>query len=212
MEKGLTVLTWNVRSFYRDLKKDAHNWRLRADDIRSLIARENPDIIFLQEALEPMTSRCIPDGYVKVSGCSISHHIFMRAGFAEVEGHSWHIHYSEARIRTADARRFALVSVHSTWKESANKATCEAIYKISRNRQYALIAGGDWNNEPSVERAELFPLQVTDTAQTTFKNWKTGTTANLDYFALSEWAKAEAKVVAKSSFSMSDHLPVILTI
>lgn len=208
----MKILTYNVRSFYRDLKKDERNWKLRAADICTLIARENPDIILLQEALEPMTSKCIPAGYFKASGCSISHHIFIKKGFAEVEGHSWHLHYSEARIRTADARRFAVVSVHSTWKEKANKDTCEAIFKLSRNKQYALIAGGDWNNEPNVEYNELFPLKIVDTGGQTFRNWEKGTTANLDFFALSRGAQAVARLAHNGSFALSDHLPVVLDI
>lgn len=206
------VLTYNVRSWYRDTKKDERHWRLRAADICELIERENPDIILLQEALEPMTSKCIPAGYFKASGCSISHHIFIRKGFAEVEGHSWHLHYSEARIRTTDARHFTVVSVHSTWKEKANKETCEAIFQLSRNQQYALIAGGDWNNEPSVEYSELFPLKIVDTGGLTFRNWEKGTTANLDFFALSRGANAVARLGRNCSFATSDHLPVVLDI
>lgn len=209
----ITVLSYNIRQWTRDTNPSKPTyWRKRAKEIRALIERENPDIILLQEATFPMVGLCIPKGYKRATGCSISHHVFVKDGFADIEGRSWHLHYAEVRLRTADARRFTVVSVHSTWNEKANKDTCEAIFKLSRNRQYALVAGGDWNNDPNLEREELYPLQVTDTAQTTFKNWKTGITANLDFFALSEWAKAEAKVVAKSSFGMSDHLPVVLTL
>lgn len=208
----IKVLTWNVRSWYRDTKRDERNWKLRASAIRSLIEREGPDVILLQEALEPMTSKCIPAGYTKASGCSISHHVFVKDGFADIEGHSWHLHYAEVRLRTADARRFTIVSVHSTWKEKANKDTCEAIFKLSRNRQYALIAGGDWNNDPNLEREELYPLSVVSTDIATFQNWKTGKLAVLDFFALSEYAKADVRLALPSSFSMSDHLPVVLTL
>ena len=209
----MKVLTYNIRSWYRDTdSKQPTYWKKRAKQIRELIEKEDPDVILLQEALWPMRQRCVPKGYSKVKGFSVSHHIYLKDGFADVEGRSWHIHYTTAKIRTKDARRFTIISVHSTWKSGANKRTCEAIFKLSRNQSSSLIAGGDWNNEPRDEYREVFPLEVVNSQRITFQNWKDGTFGELDYFVVPAWGRATAKVVEESRFGLSDHLPVTLTL
>lgn len=207
----MKVITYNIRSWYRDTKAGPRNWKRRAADIKALLTKEQPDVILLQEALPPMTAKCIPDGYVKASGCSISHHIFIRKGFAEVEGKEWHIHWTRARLRLPDATRWDVVSVHGHWDEGKTARLADDLNALHGLGADVLIAG-DWNNIPADMRPHLFPTYLLYSAGTTFKNWETGKRAVLDYFAMDRPTQAEAFLVPNCSWSYSDHLPVMIEI
>lgn len=208
----MKILTYNVRSWYRDLDRSKSTyWRKRADAIRELIAKTSPDVILLQEAIWPMTNRCIPEGYVKASGCSISHHVFIKEGFAEVLDHSWHMRWSRARLRLPNASRFEICSVHTHWDKAIRERTAEEIKEL-RAKGAAVIAGGDWNNTTTDMRPLLFPMTVLSTGRRTFKNWESGNREELDYFALSHPGLVTVNLVVGGSFTNSDHLPVVAQI
>lgn len=207
----MKVITYNIRSWYRDIKAGPRNWKKRAADIKALLAKEQPDVILLQEALPPMTARCIPDGYVKASGCSISHHIYIRKDYAEVESHAWHLRWCRARIRLKNASRFNIVCVHTRWEERIYKATCEDIRDI-KSHGATTIAGGDWNNEPATIRPEIWPFTLRTTEGPTFANWEGKGTGNLDYFAGDNLGGATVRPAMGADFTVSDHIPVMITI
>lgn len=207
----MKVLTYNIRSWYRDLKAGPRNWKQRADRIRKTIADIAPDVILLQEALPPMTARCIPAGYRKTSGCSISHHIFVREGFAEVEGHGWHIHWTRARLRLPNASRWEVVSVHGHWDPVKTAVLVADLNGIKLNGA-ALLCGGDWNVEPEQMRRDLYPMAVRVPDGITFRNWESGKTAGLDYFAGYAVNASAVRLWPTCSFMDSDHLPVVIDI
>ena len=207
----MKVLTYNIRSWYRDLKAGPRNWKQRADRIRKTIADIAPDVILLQEALPPMTARCIPAGYRKASGCSISHHIFVREGFAEVEGHGWHIRWTRARLRLPNASRWEVVSVHGHWDPAKTAVLVADLNGIKLNGA-ALLCGGDWNVEPEQMRRGLYPMAVRVPDGITFRNWESGKTACLDYFAGYAINASAVRLWPTCSFMDSDHLPVVIDI
>lgn len=208
----MKVISYNIRSWYRDIKAGPRNWRLRAADIKALLTKEQPDVILLQEALPPMTAKCIPEGYTKASGCSISHHIFIRNGFAEIEGKEWHIHWTMARLRLHDATRWDVVSVHGHWDEGKTARLADDLNALIKSNAWGILIGGDWNNIPADMRRLLWPGYLLYSAGTTFKNWETGKRAVLDYFAMDMPTQAEATLVPNCSWQDSDHLPVMITI
>lgn len=207
----MKVLTYNIRSWYRDLKAGPRNWKQRADRIRKTIADIAPDVILLQEALPPMTARCIPAGYRKASGCSISHHIFVREGFAEVESHGWHIHWTRARLRLPNASRWEVVSIHGHWDPVKTAVLVADLNGIKLNGA-ALLCGGDWNVEPEQMRRDLYPMAVRVPDGITFRNWESGKTACLDYFAGYGVNASAVRLWPTCSFMDSDHLPVVIDI
>lgn len=208
----MKILTYNIRSWYRDLDRSkSTHWRKRADAIRELIAKVDPDVILLQEAIWPMVNRLMPAGYVKATPGSISHHVFIKKGYADVEDHAWHLRWCRARIRRPNASRFEFCSVHTRWEEAIRKETANDIKQLA-GKGAAVIAGGDWNNPPTDMRPELFPLSVLNTGRRTFKNWESGSREELDYFALSHGGDATINLVIGGSFTYSDHLPVMLTV
>lgn len=206
----MKILTYNIRSWYRDTnpKKETY-WKTRALAIRHLIYEEEPDIILLQEALCPMTSAVIPQGYVKASGCSISHHIFIRKGLAEVEHREWHLHWCNALLRFPDATRLNVCSVHSHWNPKVMSSVEDDLY-LKYREGYPIICGGDWNNTPRDVLINLFPMSLEGTGEITFRNWETGKTAELDYFAYSGLNPDLPR--RYGDFTMSDHLPVVINI
>ena len=201
----MKILTYNVRTWLRD----PFAWKERADDIRRIITREDPDVLLLQEAIFPMTAKCVPDGYVCATPCSISHHIYIRKDYAEVESHAWHLRWCRARIRLKNARRFNIVCVHTRWEERIYKATCEDIRDI-KSHGATTIAGGDWNNEPATIRPEIWPFLLRTTEGPTFCNWEGKGDGNLDYFAGDNLGGATARLAKGADFTISDHLPVVL--
>lgn len=206
----MKILTYNVRSWYRDIKAGPLNWKNRAECIRAVIEREAPDVLLLQEAIFPMTNRCVPEGYYKASRGSISHHVFVRRGYAEVVKREWHIHWTRVRLRLANASRWDVVSVHGHWDKGKALRLANDLKDIHGNGA-SLIAGGDWNNEPATMRPLLFPYAVAAPSGCTFRNWKSGKEAKLDYFAGNRYAvKYGARIPASASFSDSDHLPVVI--
>lgn len=211
----MKVLTYNVRSWYRDTKDGLRHWRKRADRIRKTIASAAPDVLLLQEALPPMTRRIVPEGY-RSAGCSISHHIYVRDGFAEVERFRWHLRWCWALLRLPNAKRVAIFCVHTRWEQSIREATAKAIV-MQRTGDSPIIAGGDWNNEPEVMRLPLFPLYICHSGEKTFYDWADGAhQMNLDWFALSGIAYdcISLPVLAGRPIDGycddSDHLPVML--
>lgn len=206
----MKILTYNVRSWYRDTAAGWTNWRKRADRIRATIKDAAPDVLLLQESLPPMTARLLPDGY-HAAGCSISHHVFVRDGFAEVERAGWHLRWCWALLRLPNAKRVAVVCVHTRWEESIREATAKAISTL-RTGGAPIIAGGDWNNEPATIRPEIWPFLLRTTEGPTFCNWEGKGTGNLDYFAMDRPTQAEAFLVPNCSWSYSDHLPVMIEI
>lgn len=204
----MKILTYNVRSWYRDTAAGWANWRKRADRIRATIKDAAPDVLLLQESLPPMTARLLPDGY-HAAGCSISHHVFVRDGFAEVERAGWHLRWCWALLRLPNAKRVAVVCVHTRWEKDIREATAKAITTL-RTGGAPIIAGGDWNNEPDVMRLPLFPLELRTTDLTTHQNWETKKEAELDYFAVSSNVAASAYWLG--SWTDSDHLAVMLEV
>lgn len=204
----MKILSYNIRSWYRDLDfTSPRYWRKRAESIRHLIERESPDVIFLQEALQPMTRKVIPSGYVKATRGSISHHIFIRKGLAEVEDHKWTLHTATALLRFPDAQRAQFVCVHSHWNERIQK---RVFAQLRDKWRYNTITGGDWNCKVEETHKGLYPFYNPVTPGcVTFRNWKTEKQAQLDYFANSG-VYGRAGLAYKCSFSDSDHLPVIL--
>jgi len=201
----MKILTYNVRTWLRDPSE----WKQRADNIRATIAAEAPDVIFIQEGLFPMTRRCIPDGYFCATKCSISHHIYIRKGYAEVEHSAWHLRWCLARIRLKNAARFNLVCVHTRWEERIYKATCEEIRSL-KSHGATTVAGGDWNNEPATIRPEIWPFSVYATDRLTFCNWEGKGTGNLDFFAGEGLGAYTVRLAGGGDFTDSDHLPVVL--
>ena len=203
----MKILTYNVRSWYRDIKPGRRNWKRRAARIKEAIEAYGPDVLLLQEAIWPMTYKCIPEGYVKASGCSISHHVFVKEGFAEVEANEWHIHWTRARLRLPDASRYEMVSVHGRWEEAKIKRLAQDLKAIPLNGA-KLIAGGDWNVDANEIRTELFPIEVRSRNSITFRNWKTGKAARLDYFAGSDMGECQpSRLITASGDIDSDHYP-----
>ena len=211
----MKILTYNVRSWYRDTANGWANWRKRADRIRATIKDAAPDVLLLQESLPPMTARLLPDGY-HAAGCSISHHVFVRDGFAEVERAGWHLRWCWALLRLPNAKRVAVVCVHTRWEQSIREATAKAISTL-RTGDSPIIAGGDWNNEPEVMRLPLFPLYIAHSGEKTYYDWADGAhQMNLDWFALSGIAydRISLPVIVGRPIDGycddSDHLPVML--
>lgn len=204
---GTKVLSFNVRQWSRDLnKKKVGFWRDRAKMIRSLIALANPDIILFQELTYPMTS-CIPDGYKKATGCSISHHIYCRKEY-KVRSHKWHMRWCKALIDTPN-RSVNVFCVHTHWNEDIYRKTCT---EITSNLEGGIpnIAGGDWNNYPEVIKPLVDPMSIINTGIPTHRNWETNKESELDFFAV--WPEM-GEVATLSDFGCySDHKPVILTI
>lgn len=215
----MKILSYNIRSWYRDLDfTSPRYWRKRAESIRHLIERESPDVIFLQEALQPMTRKVIPSGYVKATRGSISHHIFIRKGLAVVERHKWTLHTAHAVLRFPDAHRERFVSVHSHWNKRIQKRVFKRLGWLFFSKDggifpqmYPTIIGGDWNCLADETRAALFPpyQAIVTPGCATFRNWATEKQAQLDYF-VTFYGKTRAGLAYKCSFSDSDHLPVIL--
>ena len=208
----MKILSYNIRSWYRDLNPATHlYWRKRARSIRALIERENPDVIFLQEALQPMTRKVVPSGYKKATRGSISHHIFIREGLAVVERHKWTLHTAEALLRFPNARRANFVSVHSHWDEKVQKKVDARLRDLYWEDSFPDYIGGDWNRvQGGTTEAIHPPLHIYTPGCVTFRNWKTETQLQLDYFATSVFHGTRAGLGYKCSFSDSDHLPVIL--
>ena len=201
----MKILTYNIRTWLRD----PSTWRQRADNIRRIIADEDPDVILLQEAIFPMTAKCVPDGYFCATPCSISHHIYIRKGYAETEHSAWHLRWCRARIRLKNARRFNIVCVHTRWEERIWKATCEDIRSL-KSHGATTIAGGDWNNAPATIRPEIWPFTVYATEGPTFCNWEGKGTGNLDYFAGEGLGSYTIRTAEGADFTLSDHIPVVI--
>lgn len=203
----ITVLSYNVRQWTRDINPSKPTyWRKRAKEIRALIARENPDIILLQEATWPMVGQCIPEGYKRATGCSISHHIYCRKEY-KVISHEWHMRWCRATIDTGK-REVNAFSIHTRWEEDIYRKTCT---EITSNLIGGMInvAGGDWNNTPDIISPLVDPMQLAKTNGTTFLSWEKKNKAELDYFACWPWT-GKATLCLPNSFTVSDHLPVIL--
>ena len=194
-----------MRSWYRD----PFAWRQRADTIRRIIADEDPDVLLLQEAIFPMTAKCVPDGYVCATPRSISHHIYIRKGYAETEASAWHLRWCRARIRLKNASRFNIICVHTRWEERIYKATCEEIRSL-KSHGATTIAGGDWNNDPATIRPEIWPFTVYATEGPTFCNWEGKGTGNLDYFAGEGLGSYTIRTAKGADFTLSDHIPVVI--
>lgn len=201
----MKIITYNVRNWLRD----PCSWKLRAERIRKTIEAESPDVIFLQEALPPMTRRCVPDGYRCATPLSISHHIYVRRDYAELEGAGWHLRWCRARIRTQNAARFNLVCVHTRWEEKIYKRTCQQIRDL-KSHGATLIAGGDWNNEPATIRPEVWPLMLKNAPGITFAKWGGEGAGNLDYFVGDNLGGATVRKAQAGDFFDSDHLPVVI--
>ena len=201
----MKILTYNIRTWLRD----PSTWRQRADNIRRIIADEDPDVILLQEAIFPMTAKCVPDGYVCATPCSISHHIYIRKGYAETEHSAWHLRWCGARIRLKNASRFNIVCVHTRWEERIWKATCADIRSL-KSHGATTIAGGDWNNDPATIRPEIWPFTVYATEGPTFCNWEGKGTGNLDYFAGEGLGSYTIRTAEGADFTLSDHIPVVI--
>ena len=208
----MKILSYNIRSWYRDLNPfSSRHWRKRAVSIRHLIEREAPDVLLLQEALWPMTRKCIPSGYVKATR-GISHHIFIRKGIAEIERTKWTFHTAQALLRFHDAHRAHFVCVHSHWKPSIQKRVFHRLCRLFFTKYveiYPTYIGGDWNCTAEETRAAIAPpYYIITPGCDTFQNWKTEKKAQLDYFAVAV-PFGRAGLAYKCSFSDSDHLPVI---
>lgn len=205
----MKVLSYNIRQWSRDINPSKPTyWRNRAMAIHTLIRRENPDIILLQEATWPMVGRCIPEGYKRATGCSISHHIYCRKEY-KVLNHEWHMRWCRATIYTGK-REVNAFSVHTHWEEKIYRKTCT---EITSNLIGGMInvAGGDWNNTPDIISPLVDPMQLAKTNGTTFLSWEKENKAELDYFAC--WPHTgNATLCLPCSFSFSDHLPVMLEI
>lgn len=205
----IAVLSYNIRQWTRDTNPSKPTyWRKRAREIRALIQRENPDIILLQEATFPMVGLCIPEGYKRATGCSISHHIYCRKEY-RVLSHEWHMRWCRATIDTGK-REVNAFSVHTRWEEDIYRKTCT---EITSHLECGMqnIAGGDWNNVPDNIEPLVFPMRLAKTNGTTFLNWEKENKAELDYFAC--WPHTgKATLCMPCSFSYSDHLPVMLEI
>ena len=205
---SLTVLSYNIRQWTRDTNPSKPTyWRKRAKEIRALIQREDPDIILLQEATWPMVGLCIPDGYMRATGFSISHHIYCRKEY-KVISHEWHMRWCRALIDTGKEQVNAF-SIHTHWDEKIYVKTCCEVTSALRFEGVQNIAGGDWNNEPTDRMKTLIqPMTLTTTNADTFMNWESGKFAELDYFACFPKG-GSATTYGKMEYS--DHNPVMLT-
>lgn len=101
-------------------------------------------------------------------------------------------------------------SVHTRWEEDIYRKTCTEITS-NLMRGMTNVAGGDWNNAPDIISPLVIPMQLAKTNGTTFLNWEKENKAELDYFACWPWT-GKATHCLPCSFSMSDHLPVMLEI
>ena len=200
----MKVISFNVRQWSRDIKKsELGYWKKRARAIRDWLTIANPDLIFFQELTYPMTC-CVPAGYKKATGCSVSHHIYCKEGY-KVLNHEWHMRWCRALIETPQGTVNAF-SIHTHWDEKIYRKTCTEI--TSKLEGGALnIAGGDWNNEPDAIRPLVQPMMLLRTGQNTFKNWETGKEAEIDFFAI--WPYKASKCAAFPDFGyFSDHKPI----
>ena len=209
----MKILSYNIRSWYRDLNPlSPRYWRKRAQSIRHLIEREAPDVLLLQEALWPMTRKCIPYGYIRATR-GVSHHIFIRKGLAEIVRHGWTLHTATALLRFPDSTRTHFVSVHSHWNERIARKENARLRRLFFESPYEIYIGGDWNNGTEDTRKALVPPYRLFTANcVTFRNWKSGSQAEEDYFAVCTFNDCRAGLAYKCSFADSDHLPVILEV
>lgn len=205
----MKVLTFNVRNWTRDCNnKKPTFWKNRADDMSRLILNLNPDIIFFQELMWPM-SNYVPEAYEKIT-LMTSHSIWVKKGQFKVMDREWHMRFAFAQVKDKETKQlYNLFSVHTHWDESILNNTLES---IKERIDYGIIniAGGDWNNEFS-EIRDKFILNAIVPTGITFKNWETGKTATLDYFG-TEPRMPEAVLQIINRPNLSDHYPVLLTI
>lgn len=214
----MKILSYNIRSWYRDLNPlSPRYWRKRAQSIRHIIEREAPDVLLLQEALWPMTRKCIPSGYIRATR-GVSHHIFIRKGLAEIVRHGWTLHTATALLRFPDAHRATFTSVHGHWDDAKFERLVSGLRKDYFNEPIPTYIGGDWNKDAGDRISQIvtsflvppFRLAVPDCI--TFQNWKSGATGTIDYFAVAHASVFRAGLAYKCSFADSDHLPVILEV
>ena len=205
----MKVLTFNVRNWTRDCNnKKPTFWKNRADDMSRLILNLNPDIIFFQELMWPM-SNYVPILYEKITQMT-SHSIWVKKDQFKVMDREWHLRYAFAQVKDKETKQlYNLFSVHTHWDPDIFDAT---LSNIKDRIDYGVIniAGGDWNNEYS-EIKDKFILNPIVPTSVTFKNWETGKTAILDYFGtVPKLTNAVIQVINKPN--LSDHYPVLLTI
>lgn len=209
----MKILTYNVRQWTRDTKKSEPTyWKKRADDIKKFIKEKDPDIIFFQELTFPMTC-CVPDGYKRVSGLSISHHIYCKKNI-KVKEHEWHIHWCRALLDMGDGNLVNAFSVHSHWDEKIYKKVATDIFsrlKLDIKDPVLNVCGGDWNVDPEVMEPLLWSLYIKKTGKETFQNWtKPESHGQLDYFGV--WPDVNSDIYLFKKPQTSDHDPVMINI
>lgn len=209
----MKVLSFNVRCWYRDTNKSVSTyWRNRARKMKHLIEKENPDVIFFQEMLFPM-SLYIPKEYKKIT-LMTSHSIYVRKNRFKLLNTKWHLRFCSAKVKDkVTNQKYNLFCVHTHWNENIVKDTVNKLMKQMGNTDIISIAGGDWNNFPEtitpLINSNLF--LITGTSET-FVNYTNEKSRGILDFFVSNINKFKNFSIASTDFSISDHLPVILQI
>lgn len=203
------ILSWNIRSWYRDIKHDDRHWLKRAKLIKEYIEQQMPDIICLQEALFPMVQLCIPKGYKKATGLSVSHHIYCRT-YCKVDDSSWNLHFASAIIRNAD-QVMQVFSVHGHWdadktRQIENNINATIDFKGLINH----IAIGDWNREHGDVVVVSLPFNYGHGK--TFRNWDTGAEGSIDYSLSDVKPVMLPTMTIDEAMPYSDHRPIMIEI
>lgn len=202
----MKILSFNVRSWYRDTKKSSpYYWVKRAKAMRKMLEVEDPDIICFQEMLFPMTI-FIPKGYRRV-GFSISHHIYVRTGVKATNGR-WHVHYV-----SCVCNGFKLASVHGRWESDRTDKLCNDLYEWADGKA---IAMGDFNVGVNALASRYMPKTAREHLgmpyAPTFKNFKTGNEGEIDHCVLLGIIPKDYRIITDNYGveRVSDHYPIVL--
>jgi len=214
----MKLMTWNIRSWYRDIKAGDKNWLKRAKRIKNYIAYMQPDVICLQEALAPMTGLCIPKGYAKATGLSVSHHVYYLKSRYYVLENRYRTHYAEAVLLPKGelgAVAVRVISVHGHWNSDKADRICESVAERMRIAGAMSVASGDWNIGPfeATSRMGGSAFALFDGGDT-FRNWKDGSQGVIDFSVVNNSANGSALTALSLDQSMdySDHRPVFTMI
>ena len=210
--KTLRVLSFNVRTWTRDMDRDSDVfWRVRMEAMERMITDLDPDIICFQEMLYPAT-RYVPNVYRRVGGLNISHPIFIRKSLT----HSWNstaIYWS-----ACDVEGVRIINVHSRWERGVTLRVAGQVNSLLTGRD---LACGDWNvflgslKEAGLNMSsarELLNIPEEDT----FANFSRPTESHgaIDHFFVNGVTPLSYRMITDpyGCSKMSDHFPILLDI